>query len=129
MFRIPNALKWVTHDPNYERKGDTLIIPKLGLGEKKAISLYLEPINCMKSPLNASITFFDGKNRPQTVAMDPKEIEVTCPIFFTREDANLARVKRLRDTSAHKDLKLLPIPDKEKLGEMFTMALGVIGKH
>lgn len=129
MFRIPDALKWVTHEPNYERKGDTLIIPKLGLGEKKAVSLYLEPLNCLKSPLNASITFFDGKNRPQAVAMDPKEIEVTCPIFFTREDANLARVRNLRDNAAHKDLKLLPILDTKKLEEFFTTALDVIGKY
>ncbi|HMF33603.1 MAG TPA: SPFH domain-containing protein, partial [Candidatus Lokiarchaeia archaeon] len=74
LFRIPDALKWVAHDPDYSRKGDAVTIPKIGAGEKKTVSLYLEPINCLKSALNASITFFDGKNRPHAIPMEPKEI-------------------------------------------------------
>ena len=37
-FDIPKALKWILHEPGYERKGDSLLISKLGVNEKKVIS-------------------------------------------------------------------------------------------
>ncbi len=37
-FDIPDALKWIMHEPNYERKGDVITIPKLGRKEKKSIA-------------------------------------------------------------------------------------------
>jgi len=63
-FDLPDALKWVLYEPDkYERKGDSILIPKLGKNEKKTVSLYLEPINCMESPVNATISFFDVNDR------------------------------------------------------------------
>lgn len=128
-FDIPDALKWIIHEPKYERKGDTILVPKLGANEKKAISLYLEPINCLNSPINATISFFDSKDRPQAITMEPKMIVVTCPIFFTREDANLARVKHLYHSIEHRDKKLFPINKPEQAPLVFASVLSVLGSH
>ena len=128
-FDIPKALKWIIHEPLYERNGDSILISKLGIKEKKAVSLYLEPINCMESPINATISFFDARDRPQAIPMNPKMISITCPIFFTREEANLARVKRLQRTLNHRDKKVFPIINPEKSSLIFSTVLSVLGEH
>ena len=127
-FDITKALKWILHEPNYERKGDSILISKLGAKEKKAISLYLEPINCMESPINATVSFYDMKDRPQAVTMKPKMVSISCPIFFTKTDANLARVKSLRRKFTHRDKKVFPITNPEKISSMFSSILSVLGK-
>ena len=127
-FDITKALKWILHEPNYERKGDSILISKLGAKEKKAISLYLEPINCMESPINATVSFYDMKDRPQAVTMKPKMVSISCPIFFTKTEANLARVKSLRRKFTHRDKKVFPITNLEKMSSMFSSILSVLGK-
>ncbi|KKK79514.1 hypothetical protein LCGC14_2832720, partial [marine sediment metagenome] len=128
-FDIPDALKWVMHEPKYERRGDSILISKLGVGEKKAVSLYLEPINCMNSPINATVSFFDAKDRPQAVPMEPKMISITCPIFFTESEANLARVKSLQRKLNHRDRKIFPIVNPEKAPLIYSSVLSVFGKY
>ena len=129
-FDLPKALKWIMHEPNdYERKGDDIYIPKIGINEKTVISLYLEPINCMESPINAVISFFDAKDQLQVEAMEPKIISITCPLFFTKEEANLARVKSIQKTLKHRDKKVFPISNPEKSMLIFTSILSIIGKH
>lgn len=128
-FEIPDALKWILHEPDYERTGDTIIIPKIGAGEKKAVSLYLEPINCMESPVNATVSYHDEKDQPQALTMTPERISISCPIFFTEEEANLARVKRLQKSLHHHDRKVFPIINSEKTGVLYKSTLSVLKKH
>jgi len=127
-FNIPKALKWILHEPNYEHKGDSILIPKLGANEKTAVSLYLEPINCMESTLNATVSFFDEKDNPQAITMKPKIISIRCPIFFTETDANIARVKKLHKNLNHKDSKIFPIVNPEKSSLIFSSILSELGK-
>ncbi len=127
-FDIPKALKWILHEPGYERKGDSLLISKLGVNEKKAISLYLEPINCMESSINATISFYDVRDKPHALTMKPKMISITCPIFFTKVDANLARVKSLRRRLAHHDKKIFPLIRSEESLLIFSSILSVLEK-
>jgi len=127
-FNIPDALKWILNEPGYERKGDSLLISKLGVKEKKVISLYLEPINCMESPINATVSFFDVRDKPHALTMKPKMISITCPIFFTEVDANLARVKSLRRKLAHHDKKIFPLIKSEESLSIFSSILSVLSK-
>ncbi len=125
-FDLPKSLKWIMHEPNYERKGDSILIPKLGAKEKRAVSLYIEPLNCMESHLNATVSFFDVKDKPHAIPMKPKMIAISCPIFFTESDANLARVKSLRRNLTHRDKKVFPIIDSEKAQSIFNSILSVL---
>ena len=127
-FDIPKALKWILHEPGYERKGDSILISKLGVNEKKAISLYLEPINCMESPINATISFHDVSDKPHALTMKPKMVLITCPIFFTEGDANLARVKSLRRRLTHHDKKIFPLIKSEESFSIFSSILSVLEK-
>ncbi|MHA1467467.1 MAG: hypothetical protein ACTSP6_05245 [Promethearchaeota archaeon] len=129
-FDLPDALKWVLYEPDkYERKGDSILIPKLGKNEKKTVSLYLEPINCMESPVNATISFFDVNDRPQAIPMKPKMISISCPIFFTKEEANIARVKKLQRSLTLRDKKIFPIVNDDALSLFFTTTLSVLGNY
>ncbi|MFX1568960.1 MAG: hypothetical protein ACFFCV_11410 [Promethearchaeota archaeon] len=125
-FDLPKSLKWIMHEPNYERKGDSILIPKLGAKEKRAVSLYFEPLNCMESHINATVSFFDIKDKPHAIPMKPKMISISCPIFFTESDANLARVKSLRRNLTHRDKKVFPIIDIEKTQSIFNSILSVL---
>ncbi|KKL73118.1 hypothetical protein LCGC14_2078110, partial [marine sediment metagenome] len=127
-FDIPKALKWILNEPGYERKGDSLLISKLGVNEKKALSLYLEPINCVESPINATVSFFDARDKPHALTMKPKLISITCPIFFTEVDANLARVKSLRRRLTHHDKKIFPLIRSEESLSIFSSILSVLEK-
>ena len=117
------------YEPKYERKGDSILIPKLSIKEKKTISLYLEPMNCLNSPVNATVSFFDAKDRPQAIVMNPKWVSITCPIFFTKEEANLAKLKNLQKTLNYQQKKLIPISNIEKLPIIFSTILSVVGKR
>ena len=128
-FDLPDALKWVIHEPNYDRKGDSILISKLGVSEKKTISLYLEPINCLTGPINATISFFDANDRPQAITMEPKMITITCPLFFTKEEANFARVKHIHHSLNHQDRKIFPIKNLEKTALIFNSVLSALGKY
>jgi len=129
-FDLPDALKWVLYEPDkYERKGDSILISKLGKNEKKTVSLYLEPINCMESPVNATISFFDVNDRPQAIPMKPKMISISCPIFFTKEQANIARVKKLQRSLTLRDKKIFPIVNDDALSLFFSTTLSVLGNY
>ena len=129
-FTIPDALKWITYEPiSYRRKSDSIIIPKLSLNEKKSVNLYLEPISCMNGPINAFVSYFTALDEPRAIIMRPKIIGITCPIFFTEEEANLARVESLYMQLSHKDKKILPIHKDQDLQKIFTLLLKVGGSH
>ncbi|MFX1568959.1 MAG: hypothetical protein ACFFCV_11405 [Promethearchaeota archaeon] len=125
---LPIALKWIMHEPNYERKGDSLLLNKLGPHEKQAVSLYLEPVNCMESSVNVTVSFLDAKEKPHAIPMRPKMIGISCPIFFTEDEANLARVKSLVRSLANRDKKVFPIGDPKKGNSIFSSLVSVLGK-
>ncbi len=128
-FDLPDSLKWIIHEPNLKRRGDTIHIARLGGNEKIAISLYLEPINCLESMINATLTYFDSKDQPQAVIMSPKKVSISCPIFFTREEANIARVKKIQLKLKYEDHKIFPLVKSDKSELIFNKILGSIGKH
>jgi parallel beta-helix repeat protein len=128
-FDLPDSLKWIIHEPNLKRRGDTIHIARLGGNEKIAISLYLEPINCLESMINATLTYFDSKDQPQAVIMAPKKVSISCPIFFTREEANLARVKKIQLQLKFEDRKIFPLVKSDKSELIFNKILSSIGKH
>lgn len=126
---IPEALKWIITAPKYEKKGDSVIISKIGKDDTKSVSLYLEPINCVESSINATISYFDIQNNPIAIPMKPKKISITCPIFFTEEEVNLARVKNLHNSLSHRDKKIFPIIKIDKLDSFFNVAISVLKTH
>jgi hypothetical protein len=82
----------------------------------------------MESPVNATVSFFDARDKPHAITMKPKMVSITCPIFFTEVDANLARVKSLRRKLSHHDKKLFPIIKTEESLSIFSSIISVMKK-
>jgi len=82
----------------------------------------------MESHLNATVSFFDVKDKPHAISMKPKMIVISCPIFFTESDANLARVKSLRRNLTHRDKKVFPIINPKEASSIFASILSVLGQ-
>ncbi|MHA1327670.1 MAG: hypothetical protein ACTSRH_10170 [Promethearchaeota archaeon] len=80
----------------------------------------------MKSFINATISYFDPYDKPKAKIMTPKQVSITCPIFFTKNKANLARVKNLYRNLSHKDKKIFPIKNIEKFAQIFNSILEVL---
>ena len=83
----------------------------------------------MESSINATISYFDIQNKPVAIPMKPKKISITCPIFFTEEEVNLARVKNLHKSMSHCDKKRFPIIKIDKLNSFFNAAISVLKTH
>jgi hypothetical protein len=80
----------------------------------------------MESHVNATVSFFDAKDKPHAIPMKPKMVAISCPIFFTETDANIARVKSLRRNLTHRDKKVFPIINPENASSIFTSILSVL---
>ena len=83
----------------------------------------------MESPVNATISFFDVNDRPQAIPMKPKMISISCPIFFTKEEANIARVKKLQRSLTLRDKKIFPIVNDDALSLFFSTTLSILGNY
>ncbi|NHI91511.1 MAG: hypothetical protein EAX96_03340 [Candidatus Lokiarchaeota archaeon] len=129
-LNIPEALKLVRHEPSeFELIGEVIKIPKIGIYEKKSITLYLEPISCFRSKLDAIISFSDAKDEKHAIAMKPKGIEIVCPLFLTEEDVNVASLKQLHRRNLNRECKILPIDERLILQDIFNIAISAILKH
>jgi len=82
----------------------------------------------MESSVNVTVSFFDAKEKPHAIPMKHKMITISCPNFFTEDEANLARVKSLIRSLAIRDKKVFPIADPQKGNIIFSSILSVLGK-
>ncbi len=127
---LPPALMWATHEPaSFVRSGNGLLIPRLGVREQIAVSFFLSPINCLSGMINATLSFLNSQDRPFAITMNPKEIDVTCPLFFTREQVNLARVKNLAGQLHYSAQKALPVVEPKNFLQVFEITIDAIHQH
>lgn len=129
-LELPEALKFMFYEPKeLYRIGDSIRLPKVGVGEKKSIAIYLEPIRCMVSPVNALISFHDAQDNLRSISMKKIMVSIICPVFFTEEEANVAKAKSLFRKHSHRDKKIFPIFDSNKTREVYYLVLSAIGIH
>ncbi len=127
-FMIPKALKWISHEPHFKRTGDTIKIPRLSSKEKISINLYLEPISCMSGKIRATISYLDALDKLHSKPMEDKMFNITCPIFFTNQEINLARVNNLYKLLSYKDKKAFSLPS-DNLDKIFSLILVAVSSH
>jgi len=113
-------------EPAYSTKGDSVQIGNVGPNEKKTVAFYLDPAMCTISSIDAIMSYRDHVGTLRTLTMRPKEVNVVCPIFFTRETANTALLKNLiTHELLHQDSKIYAIPDGIQPVEAFDLAKSV----
>ncbi len=70
----------------------------LQAGEKSTLAYYFDPQICTSSAIDGSCRYKDHEGRQHIVQMKSRQAEVVCPLFFTKEQANTAMLKRLVET-------------------------------
>ncbi|GAG27353.1 unnamed protein product, partial [marine sediment metagenome] len=125
-----NVLRLDHIQPVYEYKRGKVHLGNINAGEKKTVAFNYDPIICMESNIDGNLTFRDVKGNLQVVSMKTRRADIVCPIFFTRENANTAMLKRLvNEELATQDSKVFRYPDGLAPNQAFELCKGVVHLH
>ncbi len=86
--------------PTHKASGSKVHLGVLPAAEKAALTYYFDPQVCTISVIDGSCRFKDAHGHQQLVPMKSRKAEIVCPLFFTKEQANTAMLKRLVETEA-----------------------------
>jgi len=110
-------------EPEYRLAGDKVLIGNLGVKERKTVSFYLDPQICTATYLDGTLTYKDTQGEIHMAKMRRKEVNVVCPIFFTKETANPAMLRNLvQNVLPYNDAKLYSLPKGLSLKEALSIA-------
>ncbi|MCK5558976.1 MAG: hypothetical protein KAJ51_00220, partial [Thermoplasmata archaeon] len=105
------AMRFDKIEPELTRKGNKIIFGNIHPKEKKTVACYLDPLICMESHIDGSLTYKDIWGNLKTAVMKRRKAEIVCPIFYTPENINTAMLKRLiNEELAIHDNKIYEIP-------------------
>ena len=117
------VLRFERIEPDYRMDGSKVLLSNLSAKERKTVSLYLDPQICTATYLDGTLTFKDTQGGIHVVKMHRKQINVVCPIFFTKETANPAMLRNLvANILPYSDAKLYTLPKGLGPKEAFTVA-------
>jgi hypothetical protein len=109
-----DALRLDHVQPDLPLTGSEVKVGNLGPGERKTVAFYLDPVICVKSNIDATVSFKDSKGALRTKGMEQLKAEVVCPILYSDEEINVAMLKRLIGILQVHDSKIFPIPSMIK---------------
>jgi len=116
-------------EPKLDVRGDDIILGNIQPGQKKTVAVYLDPQICTSSMLKGVVHYHDARGDFKTEQIRPKPINVVCPIFFTREEANTAIVENLYNTLECQDSKIYQLPNGMKPERAFETVRAVMGRE
>jgi len=128
ILNIPDGFRVGWIEPRgYRRGGNIVDIGVLESGETKSLTFYLEPLVCGKSVISGVVTYMDPLTKEvRSIGFRSEEVEVKCPLFFTVEKANLAKVRNLLDTVENRDDRRYTIPEGLAAVDIFKMLKGIM---
>jgi len=122
-----NVLRFDRVEPSYITRGEEIELGNINHREKKTVAVYLDPMMCTTTTVDAVLTYRDIQGSIQTEKMRPKEINVVCPIFFTQDVANIAMLKNLvSNVLRQQDSKIFNIPRGLPPQEAFETAKSAV---
>jgi hypothetical protein len=125
-----NVLRIDHIQPVYEYKRGKVHLGNINVGEKKSVAFNFDPVICMESMIDGTLTYRDVAGKLQVVSMKSRRADIVCPIFFTKENANTAMLKRLiREELATQDSKVFRYPDGLAPLQAFELCKGVVHLH
>jgi large repetitive protein len=117
----------------YKFQGSEVQLGVLNPGEKVSVAYYFDPQICTESQIDGVGRYRDAKGAVHSIAMKTRKAEVVCPIFFTKEHANTAMLKRLvegeLDQRDSKVYTITQLPEGLKWSEVFSLAKEVVLGH
>ena len=117
----------------YKIQGSETQLGVLNPGEKVSVAYYFDPQICTESQIDGVARYRDAKGAVHSLSMKTRKAEVVCPIFFTKEHANTAMLKRLvegeLDQRDSKVYNIKVMPEKMTHEELFGLAKEVVLSH
>ncbi len=83
---------------NLRAAGSRVLLGDLKPGDKRQLTYYLDPQICTESLVDGLVQYKLPDGKQKAVNMRPMKAEVVCPLFFTKEVASSALLKRLVET-------------------------------
>jgi hypothetical protein len=118
------------HEPDYPIKNGKILLGNINNGSSKSVAVYFDPMMCSRgTEINCQINYSDEKGQIQTVWMEPKMINVVCPIMKTDSDINIGRLKDFVEKLPHSDSKIYQIQTGFNIDSLKTISREVIQKH
>jgi hypothetical protein len=117
----------------YRTSGAKVLLGVLNPAEKSSVAYYFDPQICTESQIDGVCRYRDATGVLHTVSMKTRKAEVVCPLFFTKEHANTAMLKRLVESELNeKDAKVFEIqkmPPYIKYKDVFDLIKSVVNAH
>ncbi len=103
----------------YKMAGTKVNLGVLHTGEKATLAYYFDPQICTMSMIDGTCRYKDAEGSPHIVQMKSRKAEVVCPLFFTKEQANTAMLRRLVETELKQfDVRAYEFKPGASAGEM-----------
>ena len=116
-------------DPSGLRlRGNRVALGTIRPGERKTVAFFFDPQICQGSFIDGYLTYFDPEGARHRVEMKRRAAEVVCPIFFTKEQANTAMLRKLiAEKLRTSDLRAFRYPQEMEPSEAFKVGKLALG--
>ncbi len=105
--------------PGYKSSAAKVNLGVLHSGEKATLAYYFDPQICTMSMIDGTARYKDAEGAQHVVQMKSRKAEVVCPLFFTKEQANTAMLRRLVETELNQfDVRAFSFKEGAKPEEM-----------
>ncbi len=129
-----DILRLVRIEPQtYKTTGPRVTLGNIETGEKSSVAYYFDPQICTETNIDGILTYRDAKATIRTLTMKTRKAEVVCPLFFTKEHASTAALKRLvegelpdRDAKVY---QLESLPPGKGVDSVFELCKEVVLAH
>lgn len=87
-----------TEPEKVHREGAKVPLGVIHTGDRKTVAYYFDPLICTSSSIDGTVRYKDAEGVQHVTQMKNRRAEVVCPLFFTKEIASTALLKRLVET-------------------------------
>jgi len=125
-----DALKLDHIEPEYQMRGDKVVIGTIDPREKKTVAFYLDPQICVESYIDGTLSYKNAKGELKTLQMKRKRASVVCPVFYTEENINTAMLRQMIEIELQKkETKVFRAPKEMPLSKVFEVAKSAVQHH
>ncbi|NHI91891.1 MAG: hypothetical protein EAX96_05270 [Candidatus Lokiarchaeota archaeon] len=130
-LELPEAFVLRKIEPKLQERGDQIFyLDTIPPGNEKTIGFTLEPLICGKEQIYGTVYYLNYLGEPETVPMLPLEIKIVCPLFFTEEEANIAKLNNLmKYRLTKKDERSYSLPKYLHPRDAIELLKSVIQRH
>ena len=108
--------------------GDRASLGNVKPGERATVAFLFDPQICQGTHIDGHLMYYDAKGGVHRVEMKRRTADVVCPIFFTKEHANTAMLRRLvKDKLKSTDMKLFRYPVEFSPDVVLSLGKAAIG--